>query len=91
MSARKDIEKKVIRLNEMLHRPSEYYTDGHCNPGHIMVDLSTCYGGYQLNEVSKGGGVDDRVFGLSWAHRLSAKEMNLFLTGLIAGLEINHV
>ena len=90
MTTRKDIEKKVTQLNEMLNRPSEYYTDGHSNPGHIMVDLSRCYGGYQLQVVSNNGGVDDRIFGLPGWHRYTAQKMDSFLSGLIAGLEVNH-
>lgn len=89
----KQIREKVSLVNKLTGRPIEYATqlpngrlDIHI--GHLSVDYNTTYGGCQLNETTnKAGGVTDRVFNLSWGHRMKLGEMSAFLDGLIAGCE----
>lgn len=79
----KTLKELVGQLNEKMGRPTTYRDkDRNILIGHITLDY---YNGYQLQEITNtGGGVHDRVLGLPWAHRLSAKEMGYFLMGALA-------
>jgi hypothetical protein len=80
----------VEKLNIELGNPV-YYMDKDKNilVDHIHLDHNSFYGGYQLQQTSnENGGVDDRILGLSWGHRLKVNEMGLYLDGLLKGIEV---
>lgn len=85
---KKMLNQLIERLNDNLDRPADAYTKDAsgqwtANAGHLQLDHNPIYGGYQLQEiVNSSGGVDDRVFGLDWGHRLTNKEMYYFLKGI---------
>lgn len=91
-TSKTQIQVKLTKINQLLGRPTEYMlkqaNGGYiCQVGYIGLDHNPIYGGYQLNEtINTGGGVDDKVFGLPWGHRLAPKEMSYFLDGVLAGL-----
>lgn len=81
------LQAKVDRLNKKLGRPDRPYRQGedgqvYGNKGHIMLDHAPIYGGYILREMSEGTGESN--FGIS--RRISAKEMEIYLDGIFAGL-----
>lgn len=88
--SKKNLEALVAKLNGKLNRPATAYqlgTDGQvvsCNQGHLMLDYAAFYGGYTLSEMQSNSGVRNFYRG----NRLSAKEMHLYLTGLLIGLDL---
>lgn len=88
-TSKKMLQAKVDRLNVKLGRPMEPYRKGEDgqvmgNAGHIMLDHAPIYGGYCLREMCESTGV--RNFGIS--RRISAKEMEIHLEGIFAGLQL---
>lgn len=83
------LQAKVARLNAKLGRPVEPYTrdaNGNVrgNEGHIHLDHNATYGGYILRIIHESTGESN--FGIS--RRISAKEMEIHLEGIFAGLEL---
>lgn len=57
----------------------------------LHLSFAAHYGGYRLNEISQGGG-QYGCFGRSGeCARISAREMNMFLDGIIAGLNCEKI
>lgn len=88
---KKELKAKVDRLNRVLGRPLEPYRKGedgrvYGNEGHIMLDHAPVYGGFILYEMCESTGV--RNFGIS--RRTSAKEMEIHLDGIFAGLSLKE-
>ena len=88
-TTKKFLQAKVDRLNQTLGRSLEPHRKGedgrvYGNEGHIMLDHAPIYGGYILYEMCESTGV--RNFGIS--RRISAKEMDIYLDGIFAGLEL---
>ena len=86
---KKMLQAKVDRLNKKLGRPNEPYSrdeNGQVmgNVGHIKLDHNSFYGGYILYEMTEGTG--EKNFGIS--RRISAKEMDIYLDGIFAGLSL---
>lgn len=67
----------VLQLNQKLNRPLVAWSKGttgrlKSNPGHLMLDHNSCYGGYQLVEIDNESGGERTHFS---GHRFSAGEM----------------
>lgn len=82
---KKQIDKLVDTLNELLGRPKTAYTplaEGgvYENAGHIYADHNPIYGGYCLEMMVEGGGVTH--FG-NVRERVCASEMNNILQNMI--------
>ena len=90
ISKKEMLQRKVERLNRVLGRPDTPYridsatgfTRG--NAGHILLDHNSHYGGYILRVMCDNTGESN--FGIS--RRISAKEMEIHLEGIFAGLEL---
>ena len=85
------LQRKVERLNRLLGRPDEPYRKGedgqiYGNKGHILLDHAPIYGGYILREMCESTG--EKNFGIS--RRISAKEMEIHLDGIFAGLSLKE-
>ena len=80
---KKQLQKMVENINDMLDRPKAAYTRGedsrlYPNGGHFMLDKDA--GGYALEEMLSQGGVTQPI------GRCSAREMWYGLRGFIEGL-----
>lgn len=83
----------VVRLNHRLDRPSEQYSkNGNQsksivqNSGHLYIDHNADYGGYRLEEMMEHGTCEFNGGGMS--PRLTAGQMNAYLTGIHDALDV---
>ena len=84
------LESQIIELRKILGRPRDGYSkvDGKFkpNPGYIILDHNTAYGGYRLNVLETHG----ESFFTGSEERLSAKEMYQYLNGILQGLSLTN-
>ena len=76
---------RVKVLNELLGRPTTLWNKdaaaGDQNIGHLLFDKDI--GGYKLVEIVGSGGLE-----CSWSTRLSQKDMDLYIDGLMNGVSL---
>lgn len=78
------LRSRVGTLNMMLERPMALYTPGYTksNTGHLSLDINST--GFRLVEQLDTGGERD------WSSRLSGKEMDIFIDGIVRGIALRN-
>ena len=81
------LKARVSTLNMMLERPPTIFNHGAAaneqNIGHLSLDKDAS--GYKLVEIISSGGSE-----ANWSERLTAKDMDLFIDGLIRGISLRN-
>ena len=81
------LERRVTMVNTLLERPVALYNAGAAaadqNIGHLLFDKDG--GGYKLVEIIGYGGVER-----SWSKRLSPKDMDQFIDGIVKGIALRN-
>lgn len=78
------LRSRVDTLNMMLERPMALFTPGATKPntGHLSLDINST--GFRLVEQLDTGGERD------WSSRLSGKEMDIFIDGIVRGIALRN-
>ena len=81
------LKARVQTLNIMLDRPVCIFNPGATasqqNIGHLSLDKNST--GYKLVEIVSGGGSES-----DWSPRLSPKDTDLFITGVVRGIALRN-
>lgn len=85
----KYLRERMVEVNRLLGRPvnmflaPESVVDGSMSVGHLTVDHN--YGGYQLEETVSAHGAVHNI-----TNRLTGKEMDCYISGLLAGIALKN-
>lgn len=85
----KYLRERMRNVNRFLGRPEamflppEQVVDGSMAVGHLDVDHNTA--GYQLEEIVSSRGAVHNI-----TNRLTGKEMNCYISGLLAGIALRN-
>lgn len=78
------IKNRVDTLNMMFERPMALFTPGSpkANTGHLSLDINST--GFRLVEQLDTGGERN------WSGRLSGKDMDIFIDGIVRGIALRN-
>ena len=93
-TSRKRLDALVAQIATLQGRPKECWAvvsprGNKSNPGALHLDHAPCYGGFDLVEICNDKGGESSLIGNTFGGRgrLSAKEMETFLLGMLTALQ----